>query len=438
MRPKRFSCCCLICLFILIKPVYGQDFDTVIEAFEKDFNLENPVVNKDRLISIIKELSGMKIGHHVDIVYKSRGDVKQESLDLDLNRLDISDEKSLLGYEHLLKSLNLLKPDLSLREFLLKSQYDNIAGFYDPGTKQIVIMDGADRELATNILFHELVHAAQDSYIDLTGFYEKNPKNIDASLAASSLVEGQAYAVELLVQVMQNLGDKTPEEILKGFAEQMPGELHYQPDEKIDFLTTFSAFPYFYGIKHVLQNYIEDDSNNKFIKMFDPVPASSEQLLHRDKYTKNEMPIETLLQSEAEALASKLDHDLLFHTSLGEFFIKEVFYNNLEDKIGDNTKASSGWGGDYIAVLQRSKKVYFIWDTLWDEAKDAEEFYERYFAFSRKRSNGDEPGSDKKFNSIFVLDNSNILLSKSGKRVIIIEGDITPSELNLLINILKI
>jgi PGF-CTERM protein len=74
-----------------------------------------------------------------------------------------------------------------------------VSGFYSPGEDQIVLVvpEGASTQIDPSTLAHELVHAMQDQYHDLS-----RPRYVgttqDADLAVDGIVEGEAVHVEEL------------------------------------------------------------------------------------------------------------------------------------------------------------------------------------------------------------------------------------------------
>ena len=66
-----------------------------------------------------------------------------------------------------MKKFGLLPRDFNLREFLVKSNGQSIAGLYDEETKTIWLLNTISMEKQGPILAHELTHALQDQNYDL-------------------------------------------------------------------------------------------------------------------------------------------------------------------------------------------------------------------------------------------------------------------------------
>ena len=76
---------------------------------------------------------------------------------------------------------------------------DQIAGYYDPKTKKLTILDSAadDPDWASMVLTHELDHGLQDQAFDLEKFEKLPDDESDAALARHALVEGDGVTLML-------------------------------------------------------------------------------------------------------------------------------------------------------------------------------------------------------------------------------------------------
>ena len=411
-------------------------FSDIIEAFEQDFNRLNPEKIKDHFISLVEELSGMRIDKSIPIEYKPRGDAKNEWFMMEMERNSLNDEIMIQGYEYILKRFDLLDPDKSLRETLM-TYYDDIHGLYDPSKKSMIFFEGINREAISTTLFHELLHAAQDSTVDLIKFQEKYCNTLDSALAASALIEGQATALQFIVQIEKNLEGKTRKEIIEDMIEKL-GDDGVRPfwANDSDVFSTLRTFPYSFGLIFVLQRIVKDGSD--FPGMFEKVPVSTEQILHIDKFEKNEHPVETFLGKNIKKISSLDDITPILNTSLGEYYISQIFNNVLNKDTDVIEKSTSGWGGDRIMVMKAGGTLFFIWDTMWDTGEDAEEFYQEYLIFSKNRFKVNMLAPNKTFYIHYNKDDSIVLIKRQGKRVIIIEGQIAPEVLEKMKKILDI
>ncbi|PYX35426.1 MAG: hypothetical protein DMG81_18105 [Acidobacteria bacterium] len=122
-----------------------------------------------------------------------------------------------------MKKFGLLPRDFNLREFLVKSNGQSIAGLYDEETKTISLLNTVSLEKQGPILAHELTHALQDQNYDLAQWGKAGTKpvvkgqhgdgdevNDESTTARHAIVEGQAMVVYidyLLAPYGRNLKD---------------------------------------------------------------------------------------------------------------------------------------------------------------------------------------------------------------------------------------
>ena len=107
---------------IIVSFVSAFEFNEVVQAFETDFNRENPIKLRGRFESIIESISGMNIDDQIQISFKPRGDVKYEYFLQDMQQSNMAGEAEIEGYEFLLKQLDLLNPEHNLKDILFESQ----------------------------------------------------------------------------------------------------------------------------------------------------------------------------------------------------------------------------------------------------------------------------------------------------------------------------
>jgi|GEM_PF-5470892 len=415
---------------------FCSPLEQIRNAFDRDFNRMNPEKIKDRFVSIVEDISGMKVKNQVGISYRSRGDVKNELFLQDMKKWNLNNNKKMQGYEYILKRFHLLASDTSFKDVYLKSYYDHLYGYYDPSKKSIILMEGIHKLVAENVLFHEIVHAAQDSAVDLIKYQEKHSSSFDATLAASALLEGQASAVELIARIERNLEGKAKNEILSDLLDRILAQLGRNPgSNNTDNQNMFEScmdFSYSYGLVFVLTRIVKEDAD--FSRMLEAIPISTEQILHIQKYDAKEQPMKTVLEKSRDKISSIPGMTLLLDTSLGEYFIRQMFTNILQNDNDTAKNAAAGWGGDRIFVLKSGEHLLFIWDTLWDSDKDADEFLRCYADYSKARYNVENLPPDMIFDATLTTDDDKVLIKKNGNRILIMEGQIITSTLK---NILK-
>ena len=102
------------------------------------------------------------------------------------------DEDLIEGTKELLFALNLTHADFDYFENLLLLYGTQLAGFYDPEAKEMVLLDDLGVEAQEATLWHELVHALQDQHFNIGELMKFRPGESDALAAAHALAEGDA------------------------------------------------------------------------------------------------------------------------------------------------------------------------------------------------------------------------------------------------------
>src|SRR5207237_9186725 len=100
-------------------------------------------------------------------------------------------------------------------------------------------------------------------------------------------------------------------------------------------------------------------------------PQSSEQVLHPEKYLSNEAPRDVELSDEGFADEG---WQLTATTPLGEIGVRGLLMSGVTNE--DAKRAAAGWGGDRTFLFEREGRApLFVWKTVWDTGRDAQEFF---------------------------------------------------------------
>jgi hypothetical protein len=242
-----------------------------------------------------------------------------------------------------------------------------------------------------SLLAHEFTHALQDQHFDLLKLLTAKPYNFDRTEAAFAVVEGDAMNVQRRLEE----GDaawsrRTPDEAARleearftTFRTEL-GAL-FPP-----LLTETFVFRYRDGAR-LVEIARRRGGERAVDDLFMRPPASSEQVLHPEKYFADEQPREIRLDDERLAAAG---WKLVTSTPLGELGVRGTLLKSLSRR--DAERAASGWGGDRAYLFERSKNdSLFVWKSSWDSANDAGEFFRAYNALERARGANVAGGSDR-------------------------------------------
>jgi hypothetical protein len=140
-------------------------------------------------------------------------------------------------------------------------------------------------------------------------------------------------------------------------------------------------FPYEAGQSFV-QTVFLDGGWDAVNAAYDNPPASTEQVIHPEKYLAGEMPIEVTLADIAESIEG--DWTLARAGTMGEFYMRH--YLNTQMDAVKARQAAAGWGGDRYNIYQSADgQQAWVLQLMWDSPADAAEFQTAYEAFLAKR-----------------------------------------------------
>lgn len=276
----------------------------------------------------------------------------------------------LAGTERLYKALDLLPADADLRDLTLDLLSGGVAGFYrdDESTLYVVSKSGLPGANERITFAHEYDHALQDQnttvFKDQDGIFDQS----DRILARQALYEGDASLLMTLWAGSHfGLGDlaelialtNDPEAV--ALLERMP-----------PILRETLVFPYTTGLSFVQATQVQGGWA-AVDALYDRMPESTEQILHRDAYESNERPIAVDLPDD---LATELGDGwtVPLEDTLGEFQLG-IWLRAAGVASTVTDQAIAGWGGDRLAVVDGPGESWgLILETTWDSSSDATEF----------------------------------------------------------------
>jgi hypothetical protein len=258
---------------------------------------------------------------------------------------------------------------------------------------------------------HEYVHALQDYQFDLNHVFAEELSG-DALLAARSLPEGDARLVEDLF-TRQNIGqDEIEYNIYRYLFREHPRLEGVSPA-----LGIFTYFPYTAGEYFVIYLFIQGDFSWDLVNQaYQKLPASTEQVMHPEKYLAGEMPTPVTLPDLAPALGSgwhEIDRDVLGEAG---------FLVWLVDRVDQPTaiNGAAGWDGDsYTLWVDGANRRLLAESSIWATEAEAAEFVDAFVALMKLRGGQPEPHPGGSA-TVWANAGSITLLSRVGRRVVLI------------------
>jgi hypothetical protein len=311
-------------------------------------------------IPIIEHATGLRFKRPPEYRVRSRAQVRAF-----LDRMFDEDKsaRDLEAQQIVMRRLGIIPDTLDLRALMLDLYTEQVAGFYDPKTKLLYVVEGSPPEVVAFLVQHELVHALQDQYVNLDSL-ESLKGDDDRVLAAQAVMEGQATLVPLeaaLPPGMEFPGgmEAMRAQVREGMA-QMP-VLARAPK----FIQETLIFPYLNGMEFMRR--FQQQRPGRMPYGTD-LPVSSSQIMHARDYfgVPRKMPV-TVRFPAPRAGTVEYDNDV------GEFGTR-VFFDQVLGDAHEAIRAATGWTGDRYALLRTPQGEGLAWLTVLDSASDAAEF----------------------------------------------------------------
>lgn len=295
-----------------------------------------------------------------------------------------------------------LVPDtLDLEPLLSRLLLEQVAGFYDPASDTLFVVEGISEELVDGVLVHEMVHALQDQYVDLDSLVEATRQRNDRGMAVQAAIEGHATFVMyewMLGQMtggsvdlsrMPRLSESLDSEALASAGVEMP-ELQQAPAVIREQL----LFPYVSGLDFIQVRWAGSDG--RVPPLGDALPLTTEQILHPERWGAPEVAPPTPLEFTAAAAGGWSE---VYSDGLGEVDTRILLREFLADRDRADA-AAAGWDGDVYRLLESSGGEVLVWVSRWDTESEATEFAramervleERYRGVADRHATVERPG----------------------------------------------
>lgn len=259
--------------------------------------------------------------------------------------------------------LGLVPVDLDLRAVLMSLYTEQVAGFYEPDSTALFVMDDQPKEVLEGLLVHELMHAIQDQHTDLGSLTDRKFGN-DRIIAAQAAIEGQATLVMLEFMAKQTTGVAVDLGQVSDFASQMRPLLE---ETRSQFPVLASSprviresllFPYLEGVNFVQSLWLQA---GRVAPFGERLPISTEQVLLKSTA---EEPIKVEVEVRG---AQVVKEDVL-----GQLVVGIMVEEHLGAETGPLTE---GWEGDlYVLIENARNKRGLVWFALWKDTASRDRF----------------------------------------------------------------
>ena len=305
------------------------------------------LVSKVRQLAVKRAVPGLRL------------DRQALRAEVDRMLLDDTPDEVVLGNTEFLYAVDAVGADFDLRHALALLMGAELAGFYDPKQRHMVLAADLSRDAQDITLYHELVHALQDQNFDLQSTLDYRPDASDVQGALHALAEGDATATMMDVfAVARGTGPAgmSPDLLrLDSLLMQASPELEQVPG----IVARSVLAPYVDGLAFVQALRAHGVGSTEVDRAFREPPLSTEQVLHPAKYFAREPVVPLPLPSAATGFGSAIFHDVAGEQGLRLLFEEWAPANAA-------TRAASDWGGDRYAVFSQGSSRLVVWPLVVD------------------------------------------------------------------------
>ena len=305
-----------------------------------------------------------------------------------------------------MKKFGLLPRDFNLREFLVKSNGQLIAGLYDDETKTIWLLNTVSFERQGPILAHELTHALQDQNFDLqhwakAGVKSAKPQskddgdlNDESTTARHAIVEGQAMVVYidyLLAPFGRSLKD-SPGVVASMEDAAVSASIDTELMHKAPMvLREAGSFPYRAGLFFEADILAQRGKQAAFHGVFAQPPRNTHEVFDSKAYLEH-AKLTPVQIPDVRSLVSK-DYEVFDSGSFGELDVRALL-KQFGDKHGATDFAPAWQGGAYVAFKRTqvpagteptTADVALLYVSHWRTPQAAEHFARFYATTVSKR-----------------------------------------------------
>lgn len=344
-------------------------------------------VDSDKVSRIeagVQKVRQLQFEKPVPMVVESRDEAEQD-LEAQLSH-DVSDEEfEVDGRAGAL--IGLYPEGIQLKKATLDLLTEQVAGFYDPDAKRMILVSGTmdvglwndaaeflmQRDLMGEmVLAHELTHALQDQHFNLSGQLDALKDNDDRALALKSVAEGDA-TISGFGYVVGGMDQVKLDEIVSRLSD-LPALFAKEAKNAPEGLRAPLIFQYSEGVKFVAEAY-RRGGFAAVDALYRQPPQSSQQIIHPELYFVHPTPpVEITIAGYQKLLSGWTKAD---ENCEGELILKVI----LQQAFGNNAPqvaVSQAWTGDRILSLRKGQDLSVLWMLAFGNERSASRFAAAY------------------------------------------------------------
>jgi hypothetical protein len=412
----------------------------------------------DEILDFDSKQTGLPIKKNVKRKLTSRDEV----VSFLTKHMDDEDTKRLRRSELVLKKFGLLPHDFNLETFLVALLREEVAGYYDPKTKTVNLLDWVPMEEQEPVMAHELTHALQDQSIGMEKWMKRGEKDLgeikrdptpidiendEIDNAREAVIEGQAQAMMFQYAIAPTGQTISSSPALVGQMEEetMTGTSGTKVfNEAPIFLKESLTFPYSYGMDFIIQVMTQGGKEKAFAGVLKNPPHTTRQIMEPDTYLSGEkiepMPVPDFKDDFK-------DYQKFDVGAMGEFDVAVLIEQYAGKPLSKRLYPAWRGGYYYAAKPKQDPKSDFVTTTTaplgllyvsrWSSADTAAEFAAIYAQSLKQRYKNLEeenlappvpaPDSDSKAEQLrgrhaWTTDEGTIVIDERGNTVLVSES----------------
>ena len=280
--------------------------------------------------------------------------------------------------EQILKRLGLLAASADYVKLWAAGAAAAPVATYDPAAQRLLVPDFLPLDGQRVPLLHEIAHAIADQRFDIRQFLAPPTLHLDGDTTRARLAFVEGDATLAAMEVVDGSGAFLRPTALAGLCDRLRAAAG---DGRAPWLAELGRFVHVDGFLFVAQVRARQPWSAVDAIWRDP-PASSEQILHREKYDSCDSPI-AVPESVLPALPG-FDRPKASDV-LGELVVRAWLSTVLPAEIA--ARAAAGWGGDRAGIYAAPPAPPtdggaaapppappLAWLTVWDDAGEADDF----------------------------------------------------------------
>lgn len=341
----------------------------------------------DEILQFDSKETGLSIKHEVKRKLTSREEVESYLT----KHLNDEDTQRLRRSELVLKKFGLLPADFNLETFLVALLKEEVAGYYDPKTKTVNLLDWVPLEEQEPVMAHELTHALQDQDVNLQKWMKKGEKDLaeihkdptpediendEIDNAREAVLEGQAQAMMFQYAIAPTGHTITNSPALVGAMQEetltgTPGTKVFN-DAPI-FLKESLTFPYTYGMDFIIKVMQAGGKDRAFAAVLHDPPHTTRQIMQPEMYLSGEKVERMRVPDFKRDFKDYKKFDI---GAMGEFDVAVLMDQYVGKKL--SKKVYPEWrGGYYYAARPKEDDkapLALLYVSRWSSADSAQEF----------------------------------------------------------------